>query len=301
LRFFMVSLLVLGCLEHPPTQTPKRVGVWWCGILTVTMNPSDEQQRRERLALDSYQLLARVLHDVQTVDTSRALLDVRVDTPIITMRPDQTDTSHFCLLDADTFLAKLEHDDAPADHLIPALAPLKMGELMPSVRKLAAKNPPALAFDLTKLAHTPPYGEHTWHPRNREDIAELQAAAGVPLWLYGIASVADAEIASEAGVDAIVVHSGSGVHLGAPATADIFPDIFDAVAGTVAIYAGGWIESGVDVFRYLALGAEAVVVQSDRALLSLQRELVYAMRLTGCATLADIGYEAIFAPLFEEP
>ena len=83
------------------------------GILTVTMNPSDEQQRRERLALDSYQLLARVLHDVHTVDTSRVLLDVRVDTPIITRRPDQTDTRHFCLLDADTFLAKLEHDDTP--------------------------------------------------------------------------------------------------------------------------------------------------------------------------------------------
>jgi len=266
------------------------------------MNPSDEQQRREQLALDSYQLLARVLHDVQTVDSSSELLGVRVDTPIITTRPDQTDTSHFCLLDASTLLTQLEQDNTPQhSHVIPLLDPIKMGDIMPKVRKLAAANPPALALDLTKLAHTPPYGEHTWHPRNREDIAELQAAAGVPLWLYGIASVADAEIASEAGVGAIVVHSGSGVHLGAPATADVFPDIFDAVAGTVAIHAGGWLESGIDVFRYLALGAEAIVVQSDRALLSLQRELVYAMRLTGCATLADIGYEAIFAPLFEEP
>jgi hypothetical protein len=265
------------------------------------MNLSDEQQRRERLALDSYQLLPRVLHDVQTVDTSREILDMRVDTPIITMRSEQTDISHVCLLDADTFLANLEHEEThQQSHIIPALAPLTMGALMPKVRKLAATNPPALALDLTRLAHTPPYGENIWHPRNREDIAELQAAAGVPLWLYGIASVADAEIANEAGVAAIVVHSGGGVYLGAPATADIFTDIIDAVAGTVAIHAGGWLDSGVDVFRYLALGAEAVVVQSDRALLSLQRELVYAMRLTGCATLADIGYEAIFAPLFEE-
>jgi NAD(P)H-dependent flavin oxidoreductase YrpB (nitropropane dioxygenase family) len=249
------------------------------------------------------------LHDVQTVDTTCELLGKRVDTPIITMRRDQTDSSHVCLLDADAFLASRDSDE-PTPHnsgnpinpvIIPALAPLKMGELMPKVRKLVATNPPALALDLTKLAHTPPYGEHTWHPRTREDIAELQAAVGVPLWLYGIASVADAEIASEAGVAAIVVHSGSGIYLGAPATADIFPDIVDAVAGTVAIHAGGWLDSGVDVFRYLALGAEAVVVQSDRTLLSLQRELIYAMRLTGCATLADIGYEAIFAPLFEEP
>ncbi|MBS3933267.1 MAG: hypothetical protein KGZ35_02840, partial [Truepera sp.] len=70
--------------------------------------------------------------------------------------------------------------------------------------------------------------------------------------------------------------------------------------GTVAVYAGGPVQSGIDIFRYLAVGAEAVVVVSDRSLASLQAELAYAMRLTGCATLADISYDAIFAPLFSE-
>jgi hypothetical protein len=46
------------------------------------------------------------------------------------------------------------------------------------------------------------------------------------------------------------------------------------------------------------VGAEAVVVESDRSLHALEAELHYAMRLTGCALLADIGYDAIFAPLF---
>ncbi len=88
--------------------------------------------------------------------------------------------------------------------------------------------------------------------------------------------------------------------MGAPATAEIFPDIFDAVAGTLAVYAGGAVRGGIDVFRYLALGAEAVVVDCDRAPENLRAELAYAMRLTGCRTLADISYEAIFAPLFSE-
>jgi hypothetical protein len=277
------------------------------GILAVRMSVSDELQQREQAALESYQLLPRLLHTVNTVDTSCVLLDTRVDTPIVPMRyntaPDAP--THLCFLDADHLLAtgEIDGDESSAYDLqqcILALTPSKMGELMPKVRKLVATKPLALALDMTKLADTPPYGEQRWHPRSREDIAELQAAAGVPLWLYGIASVADAEVASEAGVEAIVVDSSSGLHLAAPATADIFPDIFDAVAGTVAIHAGGLVRSGIDVFRYLALGAETVVVRSDRALTNLQHELTYAMRLTGCATLADIGYEAIFAPLFEE-
>jgi isopentenyl diphosphate isomerase/L-lactate dehydrogenase-like FMN-dependent dehydrogenase len=32
----------------------------------------------------------------------------------------------------------------------------------------------------------------------------------------------------------------------------------------------------------------------------LSAELAYAMRMTGCATLEDIGYEALFAPLWQE-
>jgi isopentenyl diphosphate isomerase/L-lactate dehydrogenase-like FMN-dependent dehydrogenase len=54
------------------------------------------------------------------------------------------------------------------------------------------------------------------------------------------------------------------------------------------------------VFRYLALGAEAVLPDAGVEVRRLTAELAYVMRLTGCATLEDVGYEALFARLWEE-
>lgn len=251
------------------------------------------------LALESYQLLPRVLHDVHEVDSSLELLGRALDSPILpllTAGVSQLET--LSLLAADAVLA--QGDSFHFERAVPLLEPQKMGELMPKMRKLAARHVPAIALDLSLLAESAPFGFQPWKPKTREDLAELAAAAGCPLWIYGIASPADAEIAAEAGLDAIVVYSGAGDYLGGPATIEILPEIVDAVAGMTAIYAGGPVRSGIDVFRYLAVGAEAVVVDSDRALTNLGAELHYAMRLTACETLTDISYDAIFAPLFGE-
>lgn len=253
---------------------------------------------RDIEALESYQLVPKLLHAVGEPDTRARLLGRELAAPLLPLLDAPEDLPGFLsLLDADSLLAGEESELVGQ---LPLLKPEKMGQLMPKVKKLAARGALGFVLDLSALADSPPYGRFEWHPRTREDLAELRAAAGVPLWLYGVSSVSDAETASEAGLEGVVVNTGAGVFLGAPATAEVFPDIFDAVAGTIAVYAGGAVRSGVDVFRYLALGAEAVVVDSDRSPANLRAELAYAMRLTGCATLADISYEAIFAPLFSE-
>ena len=172
-----------------------------------------------------------------------------------------------------------------------------MGVLMPKIKKLATKKVPALALDITKLAQTKSFGSD-YYSRTREDLAEIRAAANCPVWVYGIASPQDAEVVAESGLEAIIVNSDAFKWLGAPSTIEIFPEIFDAVAGTVAIYAGGPVRHGIDVFRYLAVGAEAIAISSDRLLVNIKAELEYAMHLTGCKTLADIDYETIYAPLF---
>ena len=248
-------------------------------------------------ALDTFQLIPRLLHGVSKPDTRTQLLGRELATPLVPFADAlEVRADALSLVGAEELL---QHG-LGGEAFLPLLKPEKMGQLMPKVKRLAARGVSGFVIDLTLLADSPPYGELEWHPRTREDLAELRAAAGVPLWLYGVCSVSDAEIASEAGLEGIVVNTGAGIFLGAPATAEVFPDIFDAVAGTIAVYAGGAVRSGVDVFRYLALGAEAVIVDSDRSVVNLRAELAYAMRLTGCQTLADISYEAIFAPLFSE-
>ena len=255
---------------------------------------------RDISALASYQLVPRLLHDVHELSSSLELLGQTLDAPVIPLlegssRPELDSLS---VVQAEHVLAQSEGFDYSC--VVPLLKSEKMGQLMPKVRKLAAKNVPALALDLSVLGETPPFGENEWRPKTREDLAELAAAAGCPFWLYGILSPADAEIAAEAGLDALVVSAGAGYYLDGPATVDIFPEIFDTAAGMISVYAGGPVRSGVDIFKYLAVGAEAVVVDSDRSLANLTAELHYAMRLTGCETLADIGYDSIFAPLFSE-
>lgn len=248
-------------------------------------------------ALDTFQLIPRLLHGVSAPDTRTRLLGRELAAPLLPFADtpeDRADT--LSLMEAEVLLQR----EGAGAAFLPVLKPEKMGRLMPKVKRLAARGVPGFILDITVLADSPPYGELEWHPRTREDLAELRAAAGVPLWLYGVCSVPDAEVASEAGLEGIVVNTGAGIFLGAPATAEVFPDILDAVAGTISVYAGGAVRSGVDVFRYLALGAEAVIVDSDRSVVNLRAELAYAMRLTGCQTLADISYEAIFAPLFSE-
>ncbi len=73
------------------------------------------------------------------------------------------------------------------------------------------------------------------------------------------------------------------------------------MAGMLRVLAGGDVGGGVDALRLLALGADAVVVGGERPTAALEEELRYAMRLTGCASLADVGYDIVFAPLFDEP
>ncbi len=255
---------------------------------------------REHAALDGYQLIPRVLHEVETADTAAYLLGRRLEAPLVErVRTRGASDDGLVFVDADELLERPTGDGA--GNAIAVLGPRRMAELVPAVKRLVELSPAAIALDLAPLADSPPFGQVEWRPRTREDLAELRAAAGGPLWLFGVASAADAEVAAEAGVDGIVVGSQVGRRLGSPACIDVMPEVIDAVAGMLTIASGGPVRDGMDVLRYLAVGAEAVVVADGRPLDALRVELEYAMRLTGCASLADVGYDILFAPLFEEP
>ncbi len=68
-----------------------------------------------------------------------------------------------------------------------------------------------------------------------------------------------AETAIEAGADAIVVSNHGGRVLdGTPGTAEVLPEIADAVKGKITILVDGGIRTGNDIFRcYRLCRAEA--------------------------------------------
>lgn len=145
---------------------------------------------------------------------------------------------------------------------------------------------------------TPPAGSKTV-----EQLKELADYAGVPFILKGIMTVKGAEKAVKAGAKAIVVSNHGGRVLDqCPATAEVLPEIVDAVGKDVMVLVDGGIRTGMDVFKALALGARAVLVarpfvnmvygggmEGPAVLVSkLQAELADTMAMCGAHTLADI-------------
>ena len=103
---------------------------------------------------------------------------------------------------------------------------------------------------------TPPAGSKTV-----EQLKEIADYAGVPFILKGIMTVKGAEKAVKAGAKAIIVSNHGGRVLDqCPATAEVLPEIVDAVGKDVMVLVDGGIRTGVDVFKALALGADGVLI-----------------------------------------
>ena len=94
-----------------------------------------------------------------------------------------------------------------------------------------------------------------------EQLRKLKEHAGMPFLVKGVMSAKSALKALEAGADALIVSNHGGRVLpGTPATAEVLPEIADAVGGKMQIIVDGGIRSGLDIFKALALGADAVMI-----------------------------------------
>lgn len=134
------------------------------------------------------------------------------------------------------------------------------------------------------------------------DIAWLGERTGLPVVVKGVLHPDDARLCVEAGASAVWVSNHGGRQLDrVQATAHALPQVAAAVAGDVGVYVDGGIRSGLDAFTALALGADAVFLgrlpllalaaggeaEVVRVLESVAAELVEAMRLAGCRSVAD--------------
>lgn len=142
-----------------------------------------------------------------------------------------------------------------------------------------------------------------------DEMKEIVSYAKMPFMVKGIMTVNGALKAVEAGAKAIVVSNHGGrVQGGVPSTAEVLPAIADAVKGKVTIFVDGGIRSGVDVFRALALGADAVLI--GRPILNMiygggeegfkvymdkiVGELKSTMTMCGAASLKDIDRSKVY-------
>lgn len=141
-----------------------------------------------------------------------------------------------------------------------------------------------------------------------EELTEIRSYAGLPFLVKGIMTAKAALRAVECGAYGIVVSNHGGRVLdNTPGTAEVLPEIAAAVRGKIKIFFDGGIRSGADVFKAIAIGADAVLIGrpyvtaacgggAEGVTLYTQKliaELKDAMKMTGCATLADITADKV--------
>lgn len=141
-----------------------------------------------------------------------------------------------------------------------------------------------------------------------EELREIVDAAGLPFIVKGIMTVKGALKAKEAGASAIVVSNHGGRVLDqCPATAEVLEEIADAVDGSMKILVDGGIRSGTDVFKALAIGADAVIIARpfvtavygggregvESYIQKISGELADTMAMCGVASLEEISRDCV--------
>lgn len=110
-----------------------------------------------------------------------------------------------------------------------------------------------------------PFLKNFQPPAGSKTVEELKAIISehdVPFIVKGIITVKGALKAKEAGAAAIVVSNHGGRVLDqCPATAEVLPEIVEALKGSgMKILVDGGIRDGVTVFKALAMGADGVII-----------------------------------------
>lgn len=98
-------------------------------------------------------------------------------------------------------------------------------------------------------------------PKSLKDLKEIISSTNLPFIIKGILTVDEAKLCVEAGAAAIVVSNHGGRCLNETfAPAEVLPEIAKEVGDKIVVLADGAIREGVDILKYLALGAQGVLI-----------------------------------------
>lgn len=146
-------------------------------------------------------------------------------------------------------------------------------------------------------------------PKSFEEMKSFVQASKLPFVVKGVLSVQDAKKAVEMGASGIIVSHHHGIMASCVPPLMILPEIVKEVGGKLTIFVDCGIESGMDAFKALALGADAVC--TGRAIMpplkekgengvcekikSMSNELKAVMSRTGFAKLSEINDSVIWS------
>jgi 4-hydroxymandelate oxidase len=144
-----------------------------------------------------------------------------------------------------------------------------------------------------------------------EDLRHFAEWSGLPVVVKGVMRGDDAAHCIDAGAAAVAVSNHGGRTLdGVAATAEVLPEVVDAVDGRAEVYVDGGIRSGIDVLRAVCLGARAVLtgrpvlwglaIDGEDGVVALLEhlgdDLLRAMALCGRDRIEGLGPDVLLDP-----
>ena len=149
------------------------------------------------------------------------------------------------------------------------------------------------------------------------DIVDwLRANTSMKVLLKGIVTWEDAALCVENGVDALIVSNHGGrQEESLRGTLECLPEIVSEVDGRIPILIDGGFRRGTDIYKALALGADAICIGRPylwglasfgedgvgKVLDILRAELVRIMKYTGTRSLSEISPDSIISHLYKYP
>lgn len=196
-----------------------------------------------------------------------------------------------------------------SDYTVMTIKPWLLEQVFAKISEVKSCSPKAIAMDVDAagLILLKQMGVPVAY-KTVEDLRKIKEFANVPFIVKGIMTIEDAQVAIDAGADAIVVSNHGGRVLDdCESTIEVLEQISTFVNKRLNVYVDGGFRSGADVFKALALGADAVLIGrpfSHMAIGGLEEgvamyanklinEFKECMRMTGCLTLKDIRRSSV--------
>jgi isopentenyl diphosphate isomerase/L-lactate dehydrogenase-like FMN-dependent dehydrogenase len=290
-------------------------------------------------ALAGYRINLRTIHEVKTVDTSIDLWGMKLSIPVLAAPVTGTPYNMGGKMTEDEFLEAIIAGCLRAGTLgmtgdaadpalwvsamkaiassrgrgIAIIKPREQKEIISRIRDAEKAGAAAVGIDIDGAGLiTMALKGQPVSPKNLQELKEVISTTRLPFILKGIMTPVEAELSLEAGAAAIVVSNHGGRVLDhTPGTADVLPEIAKRVKGKLIIFADGGVRAGADVLKFLALGADAVLI--GRPLVTgafgggsegvtflfnkMKDELIQAMLLTGAADVKRVKREILFSTI----
>lgn len=118
-------------------------------------------------------------------------------------------------------------------------------------------------------------------------VRRLKDTTSMKLLIKGIVTSEDTSLAVENGVDGVIVSNHGGrAEASGRGTIECLPEVVEAAAGRIAVLVDGGFRRGTDIFKALALGADAIAIGRPY--------------LWGLASFGEAGVEAVLGILRTE-